>query len=278
MPNQNRIRNCVFTWNNYPDDAEAQLKAIDYVSYGIFQPEVGESGTPHLQGYLEFSAKKGFNVVARLFPWHIEARRGSQQQAIDYCTKEDSRNGDKVEWGEKKSQGKRSDIASAYERVRQGKRERDIAEELPVVHAKYYRGIERYRALLDYDNTKEFRHLQVTVLWGQAGVGKTRQAIESSDDYYILNAPSNGTLWFDGYQGEKTLIIDDFYGWIKFHDLLRILDGYQYRLPIKGSFTYAKWDKVFITSNKNIYDWYPNVTNAEQLAALERRINEIKNL
>lgn len=275
MPRQSRHRNYCFTWNNYPEDHESKLKELEDVQYGVFGKEVAPTtGTPHLQGYLQFTKKIGFVTLQSKFPWSITAAKGSPDQNFDYCSKD----GDFIEWGTRKNQGKRNDIATAYERVRQGKRERDIAEEFPVVHAKYHRGIERYRSLVDYDETKAFRTLNVSVYWGDAGTGKTRSAIEQSEDYYILNAPTNGTLWFDGYQGEKTLIIDDFYGWIKFHDILRILDGYQMRLPVKGGFCYAKWERVFITSNKRPSEWYPNIGDQRQIDALNRRINEIKEM
>lgn len=271
-----RVRNVVFTWNNPPEDHEKQLKDCDDISYCIYQIE--EVSTRHLQGYLELKKQMSFNKLAKKFPWHIEARKGSQAQAIEYCSKEESRVQGPWEWGEKKVQGTRTDIDGMYAAIRAGKRERDIAEDMPTTHAKYFKAHDRYRSLIDYDSTKDFRTVSVTILWGEAGTGKTRMAVEDSDDYYILNAPTNGTLWFDGYQGEKTLIIDDFYGWIKFNEMLRIMDGYQLRLPVKGSFVYAKWTKVFITSNKKWSEWYPNVTNVNLLAAFERRISEIKKI
>lgn len=264
-----QLRNFVFTLNNPDDDVIDKLKELEEVKYFVCQLE--EVSTKHLQGYVELSKRVSFAKVSKWFRWHIEPRKGSQQQAVDYCKKPESRVDGPWEWGERNQQGSRTDIDGMYEAIRTGKRERDIAEEMPTTHAKYFKAHDRYRALVDYDSTKDFRVVQCECYWGDAGCGKTRLAVEDGDDYYILNAPTNGNLWFDGYQGESTLIIDDFYGWIKYHDLLRILDGYQMRLAIKGSFTYAKWTKVFITSNKKPEDWYPNVGYTD---ALRRRINK----
>ena len=50
----------------------------------------------------------------------------------------------------------------------------------------------------------------------------------------MLSQNTNGTLWFDGYRGQKTLILDDFYGWLKYGDLLKILEGHPYRCQMKG--------------------------------------------
>lgn len=269
-----RFRNCVFTWNNFPEDHEEQLRELP-LGYIVYQEELGANGTPHLQGYFELTSQMTKSKVQKFIRgWHVEKRQGTQAQAIAYCTKEDTRAGDMVTWGERANQGKRTDIEGMYAYIREGKRERDIAEEMPCVHAKYFKAHDRYRSLVDYDSTREFRELSVHVLWGPAGTGKTRKAVESSgEDCYILNAPgNNGMLWWDGYQGEKTLIIDDFYGWVKYSTLLRILDGYQQRLQIKGGFTYAKWVSIYITSNKQLADWYPSIGD---LAALRRRITEI---
>ena len=50
----------LFTLNNWENDGEnnseiLQTKALVEVPLLIFQSEVGENGTPHLQGYLEFA-------------------------------------------------------------------------------------------------------------------------------------------------------------------------------------------------------------------------------
>lgn len=268
-----QLTSLVFTWNNPPDNHEELLREHSEISFIIYQPEVGANGTHHLQGYLELSRRVSFGVLCRWHPWHIERRKGTQAQAIAYSSKEDTRDGPSVTWGTKKQQGQRNDIAAAYERVREGKREREIAEELPIVHAKYWRGIERYRGLILYDETKRFRHVQVTVHWGEPGTGKTRKAVEDAEgDYFILGKGSGERVWWDGYQGESTLILDDFYSWIRYSDMLNILDGYQYRCEVKGSFVYAQWTKVVITSNQDPREWYGNVANTD---ALFRRIDDI---
>ena len=118
--------------------------------------------------------------------------------------------------------------------------------------------------------SKQFRNVQVEIYVGEAGSGKTRKAIEEAgDDYYILDQSER--VWFDGYDYEKTLIIDDFYGWIKYGQLLRILDGHQYRCEIKGGFKYAAWTKVIITSNAQPNEWYQKGLTP----ALQRRISNI---
>jgi len=145
----------------------------------------------------------------------------------------------------------------------------DIAFSHPSTYIKYHRGIERLSSLRAKVIRRQFRQVYVAVLWGEPGVGKTRRAIEmAGPSYYILDMGDR--VWFDGYDGEDSLIIDDFYGWIKHGQLLRILDGHEYRCEIKGSFTYAAWSTVIITSNRIPESWYQ-----QPMGGLSRRINEI---
>lgn len=103
-----------FTLNNYTPENESEVQAIDckYLCYGR---EVGESGTRHLQGYIEFSSRKRLDTVRRLFGGraHWEPRRGTAGQANDYCTKD----GDVFQKGTMTDvrPGQRTDLESLHE-------------------------------------------------------------------------------------------------------------------------------------------------------------------
>lgn len=114
VPSSTRGKRWVFTLNNHTE-GEVQLLSdlltSEHVSYGIFGREVGESGTPHLQGYCIFADRKRFNQVRALFGdrYHVEISRGTPAQASQYCKKD----GDFEEFGEfPGTQGKRSDWES----------------------------------------------------------------------------------------------------------------------------------------------------------------------
>lgn len=85
-----------FTKNNYTEDDLQALLHFDRFTYVIMGKEVGESGTPHLQGYAEFSKVTKLAGIGKLFKMHTEVTRGTAVQAIDYCKKD----GDWVEKGE----------------------------------------------------------------------------------------------------------------------------------------------------------------------------------
>ena len=148
--------------------------------------------------------------------------------------------------------------------------------EVWVKHGKRLLDYHGVRMRLSGSNLRRLE-LKVSVLWGRTGCGKTKGVYdlmaEKNERIYKLDGGNN--IWWDGYMGEKTILIDDFYGWIKFGFLLNILDVYPLRLEVKGGFTYACWTQVYITSNKPWEQWYKDLTH-EQEAALKRRIHEVK--
>lgn len=106
----------VFTLNNYSDSELVNLNTIhghEDVSYIVFGKEVGESGTPHLQGYVEFSRRLRLNQVKDLLGSRIfaEKRRGTGGEASSYCKKD----GNFQEFGTMNvGQGARMDLAWYY--------------------------------------------------------------------------------------------------------------------------------------------------------------------
>lgn len=86
----------VFTYNNYSEAHVAQLARLlgEKGSY-VFGKEVGQNGTPHLQGWCEFTKKarpSEYLCRSATGDWgkkiHWEKARGSKGQCIEYCVKE----------------------------------------------------------------------------------------------------------------------------------------------------------------------------------------------
>lgn len=259
-------RSWCYTLNN-PTFAETSAMEELNCRYQVIGHERGESGTYHLQGYIEFgkvmrlSACKKINERA-----HWEPRRGTREQARDYCMKEDWE-----EFGDWESggQGKRNDLEALMARIREGANDREVMEEQPETVARNLRFMEKYRGVVERDETKIFREVNVEVHHGDAGTGKTRYVHEKCPDVFTVNCDE--AFPFNGYDGEDAILLDDFYGDIKYHALLRVLDGHQYRVNTKGGHRYARWTKVFITSNKSPAEWY----RAGLTPALARRLNVV---
>ena len=72
----------------------------------------------------------------------MEARRGTAQQAADYCKKD----GIFDEIGDISKQGQRSDIEEAKQLIINGWNMRSVALNNPVVYVKFHRGLEKFQS------------------------------------------------------------------------------------------------------------------------------------
>jgi hypothetical protein len=260
-----------FTLNNYTD---AEEKAIEeyvaeeepLVNYIIYGREVGDNGTPHLQGYLELRRKRRLSSVKKLpglLRAHLERRRGTATEAATYCRKD----GNVVEYGAmaESNQGKRTDLDSIREKIANGSTDVEIANEHFGDWVRYRKSFNAYRQLT---NKKVARDIQVTVLVGAPGVGKTRLVFEKEgDDLFIC--PDEKLKWFDGYNGEAAILIDDYRGEGEPSYFLRLLDRYPVQLPVKGSYVPLQATRIYITSNQNPPWGHPNPE------AVKRRIHSV---
>lgn len=84
----------MFTWNKYQaSHVQKCVKRLGALGTYIFAKEVGESGTPHLQGAVKFKKRLRFTAVKKIFAdldegVHWEKMRATWPQARDYCTKD----------------------------------------------------------------------------------------------------------------------------------------------------------------------------------------------
>lgn len=274
---------------------------MDHVVYGCYQKEICPStGKEHWQCYVEFKKSYDIQRCKNYIGYSHKGRKSGNpdekdcvlikrqatdpQDAINYCMKPESavpgtfeEFGDRTcinDWGKKKkgNQGKREDLRELGRQVLAGVDDLDID---PMYWIKYSRGIEKLQSLMiNQRRLTEYTHTDVVVVYGDAGVGKTRTIyeLEGINNCYKLERTGNDRLFFNGYKGEKVLILDDFYGWIKWGQLLNILDGYPQIIEVKNSYAHRAWNKVYITSNKPYEEWYPRVPNID---ALTRRIKYV---
>jgi len=265
-----RLRNACFTINNPQTERETFVKRLidsELISYVIVGSEVGESGTPHYQGYVEFKAQVDFDIVHNwLLKGHIEARRGTAQQAADYCTKD----GEYSSWGTLSGQGTRTDIEAVASLVANDASTFDIASSYPVQYIKYFKGIMALQcALIKPRETVP----TVRVFYGGTGTGKSYRARQWLPDAYVWH-PQQGT-WFDGYLGQKTVIFEEFRGQIPFGMLLSLLDRYCCKVQYKGGVAEFAGADIAITSPVHPFQWYLSLTDGDRMDQLTRRITEV---
>lgn len=267
-------RRFCFTLNNYTDEEVKQicdLELGELVRAGIAAREVAESGTRHIQGYIEVRRRYRFNGLRDAIPALARAAlfvsRGSRKQNFVYCSKQQD-----VFWqvGDAGGSSSRTDLCEIRSQIDAGVSEMAIAQSKFPQWCQYRRAFAEYRALAGGDGGLRL-NLHVSVYYGIPGSGKTRAAYEmGGDSLYVWP----GGKWFDGYNGERTVLFDDFGpGVIEYRFFLRLLDIYPIRTEVKGGYVWFRPERIIITTNLLIGDWFPE----NDLNPLHRRIHEFKN-
>lgn len=273
----------IFVQNNptEPHEVFAQhFRDLPDFAYIAFQVE--DPATRHYQGYVEFHKCKRFRQLQAALPGvHFERRKGTQQEAIDYCTLPEYKGKTKHRvdgpwtYGSPvaTSQGKRTDLTSAIEILKEGGIKR-VVEEHPETFAKYASGLFKVSSFIRPEKPVP----EVYLLFGPSGCGKTKYFFDNmaGSDYWVL--PSTDGFWFDGYYGQNSALLDElegkYSGW-KLTQLLRVLDRYPLQLPVKGGFTWWTPGYICITCNLHPREWYDYSERSTKFTALARRFTSV---
>jgi len=266
--------NWCFTLNN-PEEHGPLPSTWPDMNLLVYQQEKGENETIHLQGYVEFSKTKRMSTLKNINKHcHWEQRKGTRIEAIKYCMKESTRCegclpvviGQLPELDLEDAKAKKEKTSLLVKRlIDEGKQDIDIANECFGYYMQTFRGIAQYRLLLSTE--RDFK-THVTVIVGPTGTGKSSWCAKYLKDPFWKTRGE----WWDGYRNQGVVIMDEFYGWIKYDEFLRLLDRYPYRVQIKGGYVQFNSKMIFITSNKMPVEWYHSV---EDKAPLLRRIDNL---
>ncbi len=240
----------------------------DYIIWGV--ETCPETGKEHYQGYVEFpigvsraQAKKRLGSESI----HLETRKGTQTQALNYCRKgtqshkEWHENGTEGatygvgaevhEDGVPKSQGKRTDVEEVFEKIRAGAGECEIADEHPSLYLQYGRSLLKYRALIQPRRTWATR---IMCIFGPAGSGKTRYAHEHEGGEIVSFTPGGFII---GYRNQDCIIFDNFsQDEIRKDLLLKLTDRYALKMNIKGDEVEWNPKTIIITSVDDPQYWF----------------------
>lgn len=183
----------MMTINNPDGNIDVDLESLllsKKLRYAIWQMEMGEEGTNHIQAYLEFNKVQRLSAVKKLFPTaHFERRHGTRDQARDYCSKTESRVEGPWTVGEFRlgGQGSRTDLMQVADSIKQGYTLFQIADQHPVEFIKYHTGIEKLRNIMTPVYTSkyqlsDFNHEPLDLnrcvyIHGPSGTGKTQFAL-----------------------------------------------------------------------------------------------------
>jgi len=269
----NRNRDWCFTINNYTEEDIASLSEL-VCKYIVYGKEVGESGTPHLQGYVSFKDQKTLSACKKLVSYraHAEARLGTQEQAAQYCKKA----GDFLERGvlPMSQVDKGQSEKDRWSRIIKKIESNDMAwlkENEPRFYTEGDRSIQsvRKRARLAPVARETLDNYWI---YGPTGTGKSRKVFEEHPGAYRKDPKER---WWDGYDGQEVVIIDDFdvYQKAQGGDIKRWCDHYPFMAPVKGGYIEIRPKTIIITSNYSIDEIWDDAQTAEPM---KRRCKVIK--
>lgn len=272
--------NWFFTLHDPTPDDETRLKSsfAERCEFAVFQHEqCPSSGRIHLQGCIRLKQRTRFLEVKRVVfgtsRVNIQPVRHFNK-AVEYCRKERTRVPGTLPWSfgdAPVTQGKRTDLMAIAEAVKSKRSIAEIASQFPAEFIKYHRGISALEgALVQHRDWKT----EVFWLYGRTGTGKSTFAHKNAPTAYCK---MSGNKWFDGYNGEADVIIDDFRPTsdFRFELMLQLCDRFRLMVEVKGGSRQFCAKRIFITCPENPVQLWKLVTD-ERLDQLLRRITECR--
>ena len=249
----------------------------DTMTYLVYGEEVGESGTPHHQGFVVFKNKRLLSNVKDIngrAHWETKSPKSTYQEASDYCKKD----GKYHEFGKlpeeprvKGNKANHEKWRAINDKAKQGDLDW-IDQQYPKVFNQSYRNLKQMRT--DYmKRMEDLPDVCGTWFYGRTGVGKTKLVRTLYPDAY-LKKPNN--KWYDGYQYEEIVVIDDLDNTHDYmgYELKKLADAYCYLVEVKNSSMYIRPKQCIVTSQYTIRDIWSN--DEETCAALERRFKQVE--
>ncbi len=270
----------------FPDPESGEdLKPGEWDSppaYCVWQYEAASSTDRyHIQGYCCFFTNMRFNTLKAMLPdgTHIEKREGTHAQAKAYCMKEDTRMNGPYEYGSDigiaNGQGARSDLKRARDFLLvKTNSMKDFSLEHPGVYFKYAKNCLSFRVL---HSAKRNWEMEVITLVGPTGVGKTRYVYDTYplEEIYSLPPPKGSGTYWDGYDGQRIVLIDEMYGNRFSHGcLLQLLDRYPFQVPVHGGTIEFVSKIIVMTSNAHPKEWYSSDKFTYEEGPLQRRLTQ----
>lgn len=276
-------RRYLLTINNETQTDEELIEYVqnlEHFKYCAFQREIGEKeGTEHIQMFIVFSVSKRFNTIKNYFPRaHIEKVKGTNIQARDYCTKSETRVSGPYEIGQFAEERSRTDIKNMYDMLRAGAPLSDIRDLYPNLYLKQMTSISKLQQEFLFDKFKtQIRNLEVTYIYGKAGVGKTSFVLKEHGLSNVYRVTDYKRDPFFSYAGQDVILFDEFDSNFDITVMNNLLDIYPLDLPCRYANKTACYTKVYIISNLPLSRQYTEIQNTkpEQYAGLKRRIHKI---
>lgn len=282
MSDRIQSRAWCFTLNNFKDHGwehwHPRLKSLEGVAYLICEEEVGEQGTPHLQGYIRFKTPRDFTSLQHFFEGyaHIEKAKGNDNQSKEYCSKDGvnvleigkprDKGGSRINWDGLFNDFNNMNINDFH--IKYPKESVLHLNKLINLQNRIYQS----GSQTCYDGSLKSKNYWI---YGAPGTGKSRWARHQCSSIYLKAC----NKWWSGYESTYQMVLmEDF---PPFEQTKGILgqhmkvwaDRYTFTAETKGGhmFVHPK-DFIFVvTSNYSIDECF----GANDADAIKRRFNEL---
>lgn len=271
-----RARKFVFTINNFTQGDVDRILGLNCTAC-VCAREVGAGGTRHLQGAVVFADAKSFSAVQkRLRPpgspgCFTEVMKGTWTKQLVYCGKGSQSHaeyeldgingahyGQNVDivrqdaYVERPGQGARTDIVPFRDAIKRGSSDLELIDEHPMMVAKFPRFIGTVRNAVAAESVVQLppgsKRLGMWI-WSRDGdMGKTSWVMDRFPQ--VFEKSSN--KWWDGYSGQKVVLIDDPSPMWASH-LMSYLKNWCNEKPfigeVKGTYMHVRFEQIYVCCN-----------------------------
>lgn len=219
--------------------------------------ETSKDGKKHLQIFISFKWKYSWKAFKKIMgDAHFET---ALVQNWNYELKEMN-----YEIEDNRIQGKRTDLVKLKKKLIEGTNMRKVVRD-----TFNYQAIRMAEKFYQYcEKERPIKKIKVIWIHGKTGCGKTKWVYDNFKPYKPINYK-----WWNGYDGHKTVLIDEFRrDFCKYHELLKLLDIYPYQVESKGGSRQIQANTFIITSCFHPEEVYETREDIQQLM---RRITTI---
>lgn len=250
------------------DDERARIQEMleawkgDCTRLQVCEEVCPESKRKHFQCKCTWRCAKRWSAMKKLMAHHHFER--SVSECFAYTAKLDS---NLIITHDSRAPGARTELVKMKTIIDNGGSDEQLWDEHFGSMCRYHSAMSKYKAL----KSKKRKRPNLVVEWiiGPSGSGKSTKAERDNPDAYWLNQDGTGNIWWDGYDGESCVVIDDFRpNMFTYEQLLKLLSSRgNYRIAHKGGSAWLTCEKIVLTSVE-----HPRYMYSMYDVQLERRV------
>lgn len=290
----NKSSRWCFTYNNPSMDGDEFVSLLESkgdIKMAVFQKEKGEEGTEHFQGYMETKKRMyttGAHAMLNPIKMSLLHAKGTKQQNEKYCTKEEGRvdgpwyaNCTTDDFKRKSgNQGKRSDLDEFARMIKEeGGITEDVFEAMPghaMAYSKHAKALvaemklteikkkemaywqEQYQRRQRGEEIEGQQQRNLKLYFGPTAVGKTTEVkLHVMGELGVpLFEKSAATKWWDGYQGENHVLVDEYRGGQTIDEFKALTNIGEVAIEMKGTSGILVAEQMYFTTNCHPTQWW----------------------